>query len=336
LLGLSDLDTGQATVQEKLAGYLSELLTLGVRGFRIDAAKHVAPADLAAVLAKVVPAHGEQPYYFLEVIDYGGEAVHSSDYLDVGGSAELDVTEFRYRTVADAFLGRSGATLSSLRQVAESTTLLPSERAVVFLDNHDTQRGDALFYPDGAPHELATVFELAFPYGYPSLMSSFAFDRATDAGRAAGPPSDGQGTTLPVYADAGDAPNCATPPFDAATRGWVCEHRTRYAAAMVAFRKAAAGAPLENFWDNGKNQIAFSRGDRGFVAINHESSALVQSLPTGLSPGKYCDVLSGDYLATAGAPPTCTGTIVTVGDDGSAAITVPPETALALSPAAKL
>jgi alpha-amylase len=336
LLGLSDLDTGQAAVQEKLAAYLSELLALGVRGFRIDAAKHVAPADLAAILAKVVPAHGEQPYYFLEVIDYGGEAVHSTDYVDVGGAAELDITEFRYHSVADAFLGRSGATLASLRQVAEATTLLPSERAVVFLDNHDTQRGDALFYQDGAAHELATVFELAFPYGYPSLMSSFAFDRATDAGRAAGPPSDGKGTTLPIYASASDTPSCAAPPFDAATRGWVCEHRTRSAAAMVAFRKAAAGAPLENFWDNGANQIAFSRGDRGFVAINHEPTDLAQSLPTGLGPGQYCDVLSGDYVAPAGAPATCTGRIVTVDDDGNASITVAPETALALSAEAKL
>ena len=49
LVGLADLDTSQEPVQQKLAAYLSELLALGVRGFRLDAAKHVAPDDLAPV-----------------------------------------------------------------------------------------------------------------------------------------------------------------------------------------------------------------------------------------------------------------------------------------------
>jgi alpha-amylase len=208
---------------------------------------------------------------------------------------------------------------------------------VVFLDNHDTQRADSLFYQDGVAHDLATVFELAFPYGYPSLMSSFAFDRGTDAGRAEGPPSDGKGTTSPVYAAGSDTPGCATPPFDSSTTGWVCEHRTRYASAMVAFRKATTGAPVENFWDNGANQIAFSRGALGFVAINHESTALVQTLTTGLAAGQYCDLLSGDYApASAGSPATCGGTQLTVAEDGTASIDLAAETALAITAEAKL
>ena len=106
---------------------------------------------------------------------------------------------------------------------------------------------------------------------------------------------------------------------------------------MVAFRKAAADAPLANFWDNGANQLAFSRGDRGFVAINHQAAPLAQVLATGLSPGQYCDILSGDYLpAEGGTPATCAAAVVTVDADGNAAISVAPETALALSAVAKL
>ncbi|CAM5611932.1 hypothetical protein SGLAM104S_02756 [Streptomyces glaucescens] len=49
LSGLPDLDTGEEHVRATIAGYLNDLLSLGVDGFRIDAAKHISPADLAAV-----------------------------------------------------------------------------------------------------------------------------------------------------------------------------------------------------------------------------------------------------------------------------------------------
>jgi alpha-amylase len=338
LLGLADLDTGKQSVQVRLAGYLSALLELGVRGFRLDAAKHVAPTDLAAILAKVVPRADEQPYYFLEVIDHGGEAVRASDYLQLGGGAEQDVTEFKYSVVGDAFLGRSSANLAGLTGLGASDGgLLPSERAVVFIDNHDTQRADAIFYQDGRAHDLANVFMLAWPYGYPSIMSSYGFDRSIAAGRDAGPPSAGSGTTLPVYEGEGAEPSCVAEPHADARKGWVCEHRKRHVASMVLFRKVTVGAPVENVWTNGQNQLAFSRGSQGFVAINHESSRLTQALPTGLPKGSYCDVLSGDFEPAAnGEPARCGGAVVNVDGSTVASLDLPAETALALHARAKL
>jgi alpha-amylase len=338
LVGLADLDTASATVQAKLAAYLSDLLALGVRGFRLDASKHMAPADLAAVLAQVTPRADEAPYYFLEVIDYGGEAVHATDYLDVGGSAELDVTEFKYKGVGDAFLGRAAKSISSLSLLSEQAwKLLPSERAVTFINNHDTQRGDAAFYQDGPAHDLATVFMLAFPYGYPSVMSSYGFDRTTGPGRDIGPPTDGGGSTHPVYEPGQSEPSCVAGPYTKTTKGWICEHRARYVSSMVLFRKTAAGAAVGNIWENGANQLAFSRGDRAFVAINHEAAALSQTLKTGLAAGKYCDVLSGDFTAGAGdTPASCSGTVVEVDASGSASLNVAPESALAIHAASKL
>jgi alpha-amylase len=56
--------------------------------------------------------------------------------------------------------------------------------------------------------------------------------------------------------------------------GWVCEHRWRQIANFVQLRNVAWGYPVENWWDNGDNQIAFSRGDKGtnflsfFLVIN--------------------------------------------------------------------
>ncbi|HMO11919.1 MAG TPA: alpha-amylase family glycosyl hydrolase, partial [Actinotalea sp.] len=50
LVNLADLATGEPAVRERLAEYLADLLSLGAAGFRIDAAKHMAAADVAAVL----------------------------------------------------------------------------------------------------------------------------------------------------------------------------------------------------------------------------------------------------------------------------------------------
>src|SRR5207237_1920000 len=42
LVGLPDLNTGLPHVQQRIADYLTDLVSLGIDGFRIDAAKHIA------------------------------------------------------------------------------------------------------------------------------------------------------------------------------------------------------------------------------------------------------------------------------------------------------
>jgi alpha-amylase len=329
--GLADLDTGADRVRSAIAGYLIALVEIGVRGFRIDAAKHISPDDLDAILGKVADGTRDRPppYSFFEVIDPGGEAVHATDYLGVGAAAgeTVGVTEFKYGpAVGGAFLGGGAEKLALLSDLGSPAWgLLPSGRAVAFTNNHDTQRAAAIFYQDAPYYDLANVFLLAWPYGYPSIMSGYAFDRSTQQGRDQGPPSDGQGNTTPVYG-AGDAPSCAPVPASAPPGTWTCEHRSRSVANMVAFRRATASAPtVSNWWTDGSNQIAFGRGDRGFVVINREDSALSRTFQTGLRPGSYCDVVGGDFVGGA-----CTGTSIAVGTDGSAAITVPANHAVAI------
>ena len=75
--------------------------------------------------------------------------------------------------------------------------------------------------------------------------------------------------------------NILSPTFDAdgACLGdWRCEHRWRQIANMVEFRNVVAGTALNDWWDNGNNQIAFCRGGKGFVAFNNEGYALSQTL----------------------------------------------------------
>lgn len=67
---------------------------------------------------------------------------------------------------------------------------------------------------------------------------------------------------------------------------------------MVQFRNLVNGEKIENWWSNGNNQIAFSCGAKGFVAINAEGD-LREQLQTGLLAGIYCDVITGGVVDAA-------------------------------------
>lgn len=273
LVGLSDLNTASSYVRGQQVAYLNDLVSLGVGGFRVDAAKHIPASDLAALLGAV---NGD-PYVFTEVIDYGGEAIGAGEYTGLG-----DVTEFRYGLrVSETF--RSGRISALVRPEQSWNTwgVLASSDAVPFVANHDTARGTAgggvLTYRDGALFNLAQVYTLAWPYGNPVLTSEFAWS-STDQG----PPSDGSGFTVGAYR-AGDT---TVPSGCANASPWVCEHRWGNIANMIGFRAATAGAwRVDNVWDNGFQQIAFSRGNLGFGAINREGFAMDRVLQTGLPGG---------------------------------------------------
>ena len=86
---------------------------------------------------------------------------------------------------------------------------------------------------------------------------------------------------------------------------------------MVKFRNVAHGTDFNDWWDNGNNQIAFCRGNKGFIAINNDNYDMKETLQTCLPAGSYCDVISG---STNGG--SCTGKTVTVGSDGTAYIEI--------------
>lgn len=290
LVGLPDLATGAEYVRNTLAGYLNHLTSLGVRGVRIDAAKHIEPSDIDAILSRV----NDPLYVFQEVIDAGNEAVNAGEYTHIS-----DVTEFRYSAaIGDVFRNQR---LANLSHFGEAWGFMASDKAVVFTDNHDNQRGhgaggsNILTYNDGSVYNLANVFMLAWPYGYPKVMSSFSFSDSDQ-----GPPAQ------TVYQN-GEA-NCGG--------AWVCEHRWDTIANMVEFRNVTDGTEVSDWWDNGNNQIAFSRGDRGFVAINREGSTFSRTFTTALPDGEYRNI-SGDD--------SCIGV-----QDGQVSLTIPSMEAAAL------
>lgn len=266
LLGLADLATGTDRVRDRIAAYLNDLLSLGVDGFRIDAAKHLPADDLAAIAARL----HRPAYLYQEVLHSAAEPVRPAEYAHLGA-----LIEARYGPRLSRVL-RSGP-LVLLEDLGEplgvpTADLAPPKGAISYVDSHDSQRdGSTLTYADGPLYRLAQVFLLAWPYGRPMLMSGFDFSAFDD-----GPPADAGGRTLPV--------RCAPGAF-------VCEHRAM--AGMVAFRNAVGpGAPVRHWWAT-EDQLGFARGDRGYVIINRAPGPVTRTVETGLPAGGYTDVLHG-------------------------------------------
>ena len=335
LLSLPDLNTEKPSVRDTIAGYLIKLARLGVAGFRIDAAKHIQQVsldDIFAIVDSTMIAEGRPiPYYFLEVVGGAGEALHPSDFYGeaYGSGGAADITEFTFSGIQDKFLKNGGQHISQLNpngppgaQFSPAAWgLMPSDKAVVFLENHDTQHNTGTIgYRDGNVFRIANVFMLAQPYGYPSILSSFAFNRPAE--NSMGPPSDASGWTLAV--------NCASSLETAADDQFVCEHRDPYILHMVAFRKFVAGTDQNHWWDDGANAIAFSRGDKGFVAINNETAPVTATVTTGMPPGTYCDLLTGGLVGAA-----CAGSSVVVDSTGAVPLSLQPASAIAIDAASK-
>ncbi|XP_005103373.1 alpha-amylase [Aplysia californica] len=303
LVNLLDLRLSKDYVRGKVAGYLNHLIDLGVAGFRVDAAKHMWPGDIKGILDKVKDIQqGGRPFVYHEVIDMGGEAIKGSEYLDVGR-----VTNFKFG-IEVARLFKHQNALKFLGNWGQAWGMEATGDVVNFVDNHDNQRGhggggSVLTHWDPRPYKLATAFMLAHPYGFPRVMSSYEYNRANEW---EGPPHNGDMSTKSVTINGMICGN-----------GWACEHRWRQIYNMVAFRNMASGKPVSNWWSGADYQIAFSRGDRAFIAFNLEGYDLDKTLQTGLPGGTYCDVISGNLENGK-----CTGGSVTVNGDGTARVHV--------------
>ncbi|KAL0105211.1 hypothetical protein PUN28_016692 [Cardiocondyla obscurior] len=310
LSGLHDLDQSQKYVRDKIIKFFNKLIDLGVAGLRVDAAKHMWPKDLEVIYKRIKKLSRKAgfppkslPYIYQEVIDLGGEAVSKFEYNKTAA-----VIEFQYGIVM-GYMFRGEDNLSRLSSLEDTNKwrMMPSRDALVMIDNHDNQRGHGaggekiLTYKDPKMYKMAIAFMLAHPYGQTRVMSSYVFDDPSQ-----GPPADSNGNIIsPEIVDG----KCV--------KGWVCEHRWPQIYRMVQFRNLVNGEKLENWWSNGNNQIAFSRGGKGFVAFNAEKDDLKQGLQTGLPEGVYCDVITGEVVDGK-----CSGRTVEVDAKGNALIEI--------------
>uniref|UniRef100_A0A3Q2E6Z4 alpha-amylase n=1 Tax=Cyprinodon variegatus TaxID=28743 RepID=A0A3Q2E6Z4_CYPVA len=244
-----------------------------------------------------------------KVIDLGGEAISYSEYIHLGR-----VTEFKYGAkLGNIFRKWNEEKLFYTRTWGEGWGFMSDGNAVVFVDNHDNQRGHGaggssiITFWDSKLYKMAVGYMLAHPYGVARIMSSYRWNRnfvnGKDQNDWMGPPANTNGSTksVPVNSDQ----TCGD--------GWVCEHRWRQITNMVIFRNVVKQQPQISWWDNQSNQVAFGRGDLGFIVFNNDDWDLDVTLNTGMSGGTYCDVISGQKDGNK-----CTGKQIIVSKDGNA------------------
>lgn len=295
LLGLSDLDTSSTKVQQQIIGYLNDLLSLGVAGFRIDAAKHISAEDLGAIV-KALP---QQTIIFQEVIRGAGEQVQPEEYLATGKLWEFAfselVTSFDYEIVPN------------LDESMMLGNYLESESAISFVSNHDTERNGKALTQQYSPEafELATLFMLASDYGTPMLYSGYYFSEYD-----APPPLNDRGLVLDV--------DCSESTI------WHCQQRHSSVVSMINWRATLDQEPITNFYYE-QSFSSWDKGQRGLFAVNASSTTQIRRVKTSLPAGQYCNILELSNSRSG-----CAGSEIQVLSDGSVELELGPMQALAL------
>ena len=123
---LPDLDPSRPAVARLQRAQLQQLLSLGVDGFRFDAAKHMEPADLAGLVGYGQRLSGGRSFSMLEVID-------DHDTRPEMYTAIAPVTDYMLcDTLRQAFA--YGGQLSGLRL----PRAIPDRRSITFGISHDS------------------------------------------------------------------------------------------------------------------------------------------------------------------------------------------------------
>ena len=280
LLGLSDLNTSLPSVQEKILGLLNDLLSLGAKGFRIDAAKHISPDDLKPIVA----ALPEGTVVLLEVIRGPGEPIQPEQYLDLGSVWEFDYAKNMKAFFVDQVIGYVD---SEARYISHA----PTEKAISFVSNHDTERnGQAINFGQSRYFELATAMMLAEDYGTPMLFSSYAFVDYD------GGPKETDGKV-----DAIDCSATSAPKEFYEDREWICQHRWESTLKMIDFRNRVHGTPVTEIYQN-ETVYGFAREGKGYFLTNVSLDAAAQvDVVTTLSDGEYEDLFSGEVFQVTGS-----------------------------------
>ena len=142
LTGLTDLDTSKDYVRQRIADYFVDLLSIGFTGFRVDAAKHIHPDDLAVIFGKFKNSLG------------GSYPIDFFTWLEVlpGGEADLLLrdSDYSYTTHLTQQLQNQGLTDDEINQIKLWWAAYPREpdldegrlsrvRKVIQNDDHDQQ-----------------------------------------------------------------------------------------------------------------------------------------------------------------------------------------------------
>ena len=272
LSGMPDLNVEKPEVQDKVANYLKNLMSMGVYGFRIDASKHMQPEGISAILQKA-----GNPLAYMEVIGAQGEAVQPGDYTSIPNSV---VTEFKYCPTMQYNIGNP----RNLLNMADNWFDVGSDGSETFVLNHDNERCSAgtcyLNYKNDPDHySIAQSFLVAWPQGkIRQVYSGYQFDNHDQAGPIGSPACEG---------------------------GWNCEHRIPVIMNAVGFARATRGQGVSYKGSSDDGQVIwFTRGNKGFYVMNAGKQPITWTFDTHMPDGQYCEILQ--------QPEKCAGQQITV------------------------
>ena len=313
-----DINTGSDRVQNIQAEYLAHLWEDGVRGFRIDSAKHMDPNDIASIKRKFMTKAGitdEQSFpWSQEVIYHNGE---SEKFAPERYEKNGQVTEFSY---AYSLLKDFNGSITNLKNIT-SDLLDDADNATVFVSNWDTARGSETLKPvSGARYELANAFMLGYDYGHPKILSDYAFNESTQYDDGV---KDSTDTTVPKIS-MDDVCSTQKDPTQMEYGDWNCQQRWTSIRGMIKFHNAVNGTSVSNWQESGSNNIAFERVDangksKGLLALNNTLQEHDVDYTTSLPDGEYCNVY---------ASRTCSQTVTVSG--GRAKATIGKRSAIAI------
>lgn len=259
--GLPDL-VGNAHVIAEQRRYLQALKTMGVTGFRVDAAKHMTAAHMNGVLDAELR---DGVHVFGEVITTGGAGTTDYDevllpYLEATGHAAYDFPLFTTLRLALQPDGR----LSALVDPAAAGQALRGEGTVTFAVTHDIPNNEGFRYAllDPVDETLAYAFLLGRDGGMPMLYTDH--DESGDDGR------------------------------------WLDAWRREDLVRMVGFHNAMQGHEMQML-SHDACHLLFRRGDAGIVGINKCDDAveIAVSLDDTLPRGqRYTDALDATRTIT--------------------------------------
>jgi len=322
LLKLPKLNIEKTHVLAIEKRYVQYLLDYGIDGFRIDAAKHLNIPSVEKIFANMVTNDGLKPFLYQEYY-VGGLPVGIDTYSYMEKYFKIGyVTAFNYGDFLSDAINNKNNNLEKLVSFNFGSSWIhyPENRAVVVLDNHDTERmmPSILNFrcTKNNAYVLAYIFMFAWPFGIPKVMSSFRFNNQDDPI-----------PNTPVWQNGRNT--C----FDPGSP-WVCQHRWNAIANMVLLRKKTEQAEgVSHIWAEG-NQVAFARSYQkpgeyvaslAFIVINATAKPLRRRFDTGLVAGKYIDLITG-YLKDG----EMQGQTIQVKDYGFAEIEVKPYDAVAI------
>lgn len=321
LLNLPKLNLENPHVVSIIKKYIKYLLSLGVDGFRIDAAKHLRIQAVEKILTGFRTKDGLKPFIYQEY--YAGSPLGSETYFYMEKYFRVGyVTCFNYGDFLANAINKTSNNLQKLVEYSFGSSWLhyPENRTIDVIDNHDTERNmpSMLNYKctKNNAYVLAYIFMLAWPFGVPKVMSSFRFDN--DA------------SSIPATAVWQDNRNTC---FDK-NSPWVGQHRWNAISGMVLFRsKVRKAHGITHVWAN-NDQVAFARTYQksheyvttlGFVVINNTDSVLKRRFETGLPAGKYYNLIASYFIEGK-----MEGSIIDVENYGFATIEVKPYDAVAI------